>query len=298
MDGWVKTIMSFVVRHDAFFTSLLVLLVFWLIRRALMKAVDWHVRDHQKQYFARKTASYVLGFLLVVSLWAIWIGEGLAQYLAILSAGIAIALQDPLANIAGWIFITLRRPFEVGDRVAVGQHAGDVVDVRLFQFSLVEIGNWVEADQSTGRLIHVPNGQVFKNTVCNYTQGFNFIWNELPVLVTFESDWKKAKEILTEIAQRHTAIQSEAAERQVRRAAQRFLIHFQHLTPIVWTEVKDSGVRLTIRYLCDPRRRRSSAGEIWEDILDAFSRCDDIDFAYPTQRFYDNHQEGKPGSRK
>ena len=54
---------------------------------------------------------------------------------------------------------------------------------------------------------------------------------------------------------------------------------------------------LTIRYLCEPRRRRGTEQEIWEDILDAFAKHDDIDFAYPTQRFYDNSAEGKPGTR-
>ena len=75
------------------------------------------------------------------------------------------------------------------------------------------------------------------------------------------------------------------------------MIHFQHLTPIIWTSVADHGVTLTIRYICEPRKRRSSAGAIWEDVLRAFAAEDDIDFAYPTTRFYHNAQEGKPGAR-
>ena len=66
---------------------------------------------------------------------------------------------------------------------------------------------------------------------------------------------------------------------------------------MVYTTVKDSGVLLTIRYLCDPRKRRGSEQEIWENILDAFAAHDTIDFAYPTQRFYSNDTEGKPGTR-
>ena len=67
---------------------------------------------------------------------------------------------------------------------------------RIFMFTLMEIGNWVDADQSTGRVIHIPNGKVFKEVLANYSKGFQYIWNEIPVLVTFESNWKKAKEIL------------------------------------------------------------------------------------------------------
>ena len=75
------------------------------------------------------------------------------------------------------------------------------------------------------------------------------------------------------------------------------MIYFQHLTPIVWTKVADVGVTLTIRYICEPRRRRSSEGAIWEDILRAFAGADDIDFAYPTMRYYNNVTEGKPEAR-
>ena len=74
------------------------------------------------------------------------------------------------------------------------------------------------------------------------------------------------------------------------------MIFFQHLTPIVWTSVADSGVVLTMRYICEPRRRRSTATAIWEEILTAFAAEDAIDFAYPTTRFYDNRLEGKPGT--
>ena len=73
------------------------------------------------------------------------------------------------------------------------------------------------------------------------------------------------------------------------------MIHYNILTPAVYTTVKDCGVMLTIRYLCEPRARRSSEEKIWESILHEFNQCTDIDFAYPTQRFYNNLAEGKPG---
>ena len=106
---------------------------------------------------------------------------------------------------------------------------------------------------------------------------------------------KRAKEILAETATRHSAIRDEEASEEVRRASRKYMIFFQHLTPIVWTSVADIGVTLTIRYLTDPRRRRSVENAIWEDVLDAFWAADDINFAYPTVRYYDNAGEGKPG---
>jgi len=279
-------------------TAVTILLVA-LVRLAILRPVHRNVKDPASLYRWRKTVTYV-GFVVVLLVtMRIWFPglRGVSTFLGLLTAGLAIALRDPIVNLAGWSFILWRKPFEVGDRIQIGDHAGDVIDVRIFQFTLMEIGNWVAADQSTGRVVHVPNGKVFVDTTANFTKGFQYIWNELPVLVTFESDWRKAKGILTEIANRHAEHLSDAAQERLKEAAQKYMIFYSKLTPVVYTSVADSGVLLTIRYLTEPRRRRSSAERIWEDILDALARCDDIDFAYPTQRYFHNPVEGKPEAR-
>jgi len=268
-----------------------------VIRRVVVWIIIRRAPMPSNRYLGIKALDTVVGLLVLTALLRIWLGgvEGLAASIGIISAGLAIALNQPVTNLAGWIFLATRRPFTIGDRIQIGDNAGDVVDLRLFAFSLNEIGRWVNADQSTGRILHIPNGVVFRETIANYTRGFNFIWNEMAVTVTFESDWRRAKSVLTSIVQEHTAIHSEQAALEVSRAANRYLIRYEHLTPIVWTSVDASGVTLTLRYLCNPRGRRSSEHAIWEAILDAFAASPDIDFAYPTTRFYDNRTEGKPG---
>ena len=161
----------------------------------------------------------------------------------------------------------------------------------------MEIGNWVSADQSTGRMIHVPNAMVFTQPLANYTASFPFLWNEIPVLVTFESDWRKAKGILQEIADAQAMDTSKEAERHLRHTAKRYIIQYRKLTPVVYTSVQDSGVLLTIRYLSAPRQRRGTAEAMWEAVLDAFQKTPDIDLAYPTQRLYLNPLEGKAEAR-
>jgi len=280
-------------------TTLALLLVFAALRFIALRTLERQVQDTKALYQWRKTITYVTAILAFLALGSIWFQgfTSISTFLGLLSAGLAVALQDPIVNLAGWLFIIFRRPFEVGDRVQIGEHRGDVIDVRIFQFSLMEVGNWVNADQSTGRVIHIPNGKVFRETQANYSKGFQYIWNEIPVLVTFESDWKKAKSILAETAQRHAEHLSRAAEIKLREAAKKLMILYTHLTPVVYTTVVDCGVLLTIRYLCEPRKRRGTTQEIWEDILEEFAKCDDIDFAYPTIRYYDNPIEGKPEAR-
>ncbi|REJ81204.1 MAG: mechanosensitive ion channel family protein [Acidobacteria bacterium] len=279
--------------------SLALLLTVILLRWLLLRIVFARSEDVRVRFRWRKVTAYLATIVVAFGLMRIWLGgvTGLATYLGLLSAGVAIALRDPLVNLAAWVFLLWRKPFEVGDRIEVDSVAGDVVDIRIFQFTLMEIGNWVHADQSTGRVLHLPNGVVFNKPLANYTKGFQFIWNEIEVMVTFESDWRAAKQILQELGERHSQHLSEQAAEQVRRASQRYMIFYSKLTPRTYTAVAASGVLLTLRYLCDPRRRRGSAEEIWEDVLDAFAARPDIDFAYPTQRFYDNRLEGKREAR-
>jgi len=240
------------------------------------------------RYQWQKTTTYIVFILGIIIIGRVWFKgvQSIATYLGLLSAGVAIALKDPLTNITGWLFILWRAPLEVGDRVQVGEHAGDVIDINIFKFTIMEIGNWVDADQTTGRIIHIPNGKVFSEALANYGKGFKYIWNEMPVLLTFESDWRKAKKILEDISEKYAAHLSKTAGKRLKEASKKFLIYEPNLEPSVFTSVQDSGVQLTIRYLCNPRNRRNTEQDIWEEILIEFMCHDDIEFAYPTSRVY------------
>ena len=279
--------------------SAIIVVLLILSRRLLLRVVDRRVQDGALVYRWAKGSGYASFFIGLLALAQVWFTaiSSIGTFLGLVSAGLAIALKDLVTDLAGWMFIIWRKPFELGDRVQLGDNAGDVVDIRVFAFTMMEIGNWVGADQSTGRLIHVPNGRVFSEPLANYTAGFPFLWNELAVLLTFESDWKKAKSLLTEIATSETEGISQEAEQTLKRSSKRFLIHYTRFTPAVYTSVRESGVLLTVRYLCRPRQRRGTAQAIWERILDTFHGHSDIDFAYPTQRVYLNPVEGKTDAR-
>ncbi len=277
------------------FNSLLVFLFIWIFRKIVNKIIIDKLEDYKERYFWGKTLKTVTMVLVILILSRIWFGvfQSIGTFIGLLSAGLAIAFKDLLVNIGGWLFITIRKPFKIGDRVQIGEITGDVIDIRLFQSSVIEVGNWVDADQSTGRIIHIPNGLVFTQWQANYTEGFEYIWDEIPVLLTFESDWKKAKEILIEIINSKTLSLSTEAEQQIKDASKKFMIFYKTLTPIVYTTVKDSGVLLTMRYICGVKKRRGTVETIWEAVLEEFAKHKNIDFAYPTTRFYNNKTEGK-----
>lgn len=276
-------------------------LILWaarvLVLRVLERREGANVMNAYRWSKATAYVTYGLMFLMVGRIWLASFGS-LATVIGLVSAGVAVSLKEPLMNMAGWLFIMWRKPFELGDRIEIGAFHGDVVDQGLFSVSLMEIGNWVNADDRTGRLLLAPNGLVFTNVIANYSKGwFEQIWNELNLTVTYESDWRGAKQLMAEIAKTHGSKAQKRVETSIHEHGHKYLVLSTSLDPRVFVSVLDCGVGLTLRYLCSPFERRVSAEQIWEDILTAFAERDDIDFAYPTMRYYDNVREGKPGAR-
>ncbi len=261
------------------------LIIRWLIVRAVHRRIT---DDDEAVYRTRKVTAYAATVIAILTTSFIWLEafNDFGTYLGLLSAGLAIALSDVLKNIAGWIYLVVRRPFRVGDRVEFRTVRGDVIDVRLFRFTLMEIGNWVDADQSTGRLIHIPNGLLFTHDVFNYTEGFPYLWDEIPVLVTFESDWRRAEELIYEAVRNGVPDIEAAAAAGIRETARRYQIKLGALTPIVYLSVRDSGVLLTARYLTEARGRRTIEERVWRGILDGFDTAPNVELAYPTVRTF------------
>ncbi len=279
--------------------SILIIVLLWLVRRMFLRYVIDKFDTVETRYKWQKSSNYIVVLIGLIIIVPFWLGSltSLGTFLGLITAGIAIALKDLLVNLVGWLFILIRKPFKVGDRIEIGKVKGDVIDLRIFQFSIMEIGGWVNAEQSTGRIIHVPNGVVFTEPQANYTIGFEYIWEEIPILLTFESDWQKAKKVLQVVLERNALHLSDDAEKQIKEAAKKYMIYYKKLTPIVYTSIKDSGVELTMRFLCHPRKRRFTEELIFEDILKEFAKYDDIDLAYPTTRYYNNKTEGKVGKK-
>ena len=282
--------------QDLIYTAILVV-VLWAARQIVLSVVRRRTTDDARRLYQwRKGTTYaatVLGILALIWIWTDAIGS-LGTFLGLLTAGVAIALKDPLVDLAGWAFLLWRRPFSTGDRITIHGHTGDVIDQRLFQFTLLEVGTSTGAGQSTGRIVHLPNGWVFSDSVTNHTGTFAYVWHEVAVVVTFESDWRAAKQILLDVAHECADHLSEDAERTLRRAAREYFIFYSKLTPTVYTSVVGEGVQLTMRYLVAPRRVRGSEQDVWEAVLDRFAARDDVDLAYPTNRVFHNYVEGKP----
>lgn len=263
----------------------LVLLVY-LFLLVVVRIINKNVDDITRRHRARKAALYVTTAITIACISFVWI-ENLktaSVVISVIGAGLVVALGDLVLSIAGWFLILVRRPFDAGDRIQIGDVKGDVIDIRLFQTSLLEIGNWVKEDQSTGRVVHIPNSAVFKNPVFNFTKGFEFLWEEIKIVVTFESNWKKAEEIILGHAQKEADKTGDEVAMRIKKMAEKYLIFYDKLTPIVYTKIIENGVELSLRYLTEVKKRRQHQDHLNRLILDDFGKEKDIAFAYPTYR--------------
>lgn len=279
--------------------SLLTILIVTLITLLIKKIVNRSIKDLKKQHTIRKFTIYIATVIAILVIALIWARRvtSVTTIIGFLGAGLTLALHQPITSIAGWLLILIRRPYETGDRIEIGGVRGDVIDIRLFFTSILEIGSWVDADQSTGRIIHCPNGRIFTEPIFNYTRGFEHLWHEIKILVTFESNWRKARDIILDIGSKDMIDLGEKVRDKIKKMSRKYMIHYHKLTPYVWTNIADSGVELTLRYLTEARKRRSTQDAICQAILDRFSTEPDIDFAYPTYRIF-RMGEGSDSSPK
>jgi len=263
------------------FYSIVITVLILLITKLIKSIIYRKVNDSVKYYSIKQVINYIVGILIIVLNFIIWLDSvsNVATYIGLLSAGIAIALKEVFTNIAGWILLEFRKPFEVSHRIMIGEQKGDVIDKRLFHFTLMEVSSFEDGEQSTGRIIDIPNSFVFTYAIVNYTKGFEYIWNEIKILLSFDSNWRKAKDNLLNIANKDTDITTEKVSKQIKNASKKYMIQYNKFTPIVYMDVKENGIQLTLRYLCEPKRRRITSNKIWEDVLDMVEQFSDIRLA-------------------
>ncbi len=259
------------------------MVLIYVVVRLAQRMARRFFSDPVKLYNATKTIRRIGGVLAVTAIFVLLSPDvrGLLTVLTLIGAGLAIALREALLSFVGWIRIGIISPYRIGDRIEINGIRGDVIDIRVLRTTLMEIGNWVDADQSTGRIVHVPNSWVFMHAVFNYTRGFKFIWNELAITVTFRSDWQAAHDIMLELASISAEIVEQQAKREIREMTSEYLVHFSILSPFVYVRIVENGVRLTLRYLCEARKRRGTEHALTISILERFRQHGKIELAYP-----------------
>ena len=174
------------------------------------------------------------------------------------------SLQAPVTGIAAWLMLILKRPFKIGDRVIIAGITGDVMDITLTHVILNQVGGTVSSEERSGRGILIPNAILFGQTITNYTLEEEHILVEVPVRITFKSDWTEAERILVNAASQATAdIIQETGEE-----------------PFIRAELFDAGVMMRLRYKTRPVDRAKSLSDIVKIIFHEFAKSETVEFCY------------------
>lgn len=220
--------------------------------------------------------------------------ENVGTFLGLIGAGMALSLQETILCLIGWIYILFNHAYDIGDRIEINDKLGDVIGITPTHTRLLEVSTKIQGGQSTGRILLIPNSQIFRGTVFNSTCGFPFIWLEISTIITFESDVEAARKNILEVAQKSPLKIEPEVMQDIIQMQDDYAIHYRHLTPTVYTRIVNSGVELTLRFLSPVRSCRQRESEISLGILQVFAAADNIEIAYPTSRIYRREEESPP----
>ncbi len=214
-----------------------------------------------------------LGVIIVVRLWFEWF-QSILTVLSLIAAALTIVSKELILNFMAYGIIIWRGLFNVGDRIQIGQHVGDVTEIGPSYFSVAEIGNWISSDEPTGRILKIPNSRALTDPVANYARGLSLIWNEISVEITINSDLERAHNILTAIGRKHTHQLREAEKNSVRTSTEEIM--FTSTEPDVFSRIKDGKLTLSLRYLCKFHKRKATEQAVWDAILHQFTSANNI----------------------
>ena len=242
--------------------------------RVLSLLLIARLRDPVSRYNLHRVAD------LVAVLAAAFVGISVLfrnWYAAIVSLGVislilGFALQTPITSLLAWIYILIRRPYRVGDRIRIGEATGDVIDVSYLDTTLWEFGGeYLSTDHPSGRLIKFPNSNVLTTPVYNYSWPlFPYIWNEIKFHIAYDSDLEWVAEVMKEVAEQ------EVGEQMMRR-----VLTYRELlakTPVDHLEVREhpavlfrvsdnTWLEVILRYLVDPKQAGRVKTRLIQELL-------------------------------
>ena len=189
-------------------------------------------------------------------------------------AGVAVALQDVLASLAGAFSIGFSKLYTVGDRIQIGDTRGDVIDISLLRTTLMETGSWVSGDLYNGRIVRIPNSVVLKGSVFNYSQGFRFIWDEIRVLFTNTSDCQFAREMLLRVAKEAIGEYLVEAQTSWKVISDDYRSENPPLEPTVALVVNGGSLEFAVSYVIDYTKRTTMKDRLFMKIADEVSSSD------------------------
>jgi small-conductance mechanosensitive channel len=254
-------------------STTIVILIFSFAKKMGRKTIQKKI-EGRKEYLINQTIQIILNVLEVVFLLFIWNEyiQSLMTLISVTSAAMTIALRELILNFFCGIYIKMKKPFQVEDRIEVKGIRGDVMNISSLNFEVLEISTKDDHGQSTGVIVTFPNSVVFSEPVRNLNKGFKYVWDELTVKVTMDSDLVKNKQELYKIVNNIEIIKNipKKMKAQINDINTTNRVYFNKYDPTIYTKIVGDHIELTIRYLMHPKKGRYVESVIWNKILEKY----------------------------
>ncbi|HUT38574.1 MAG TPA: mechanosensitive ion channel domain-containing protein [Methanoregula sp.] len=269
---------------DIFSTSLVLTGTYFFFQIIIGLFIIRRITDLKTRYTANKVISVLSIVFIIAICLRIWVTDtsSLIVSYGIIGAGLAFALQDVFKNFVGGILIMISSIYRVGDRISIDEKFGDVMDIGVMSTTLMEIRGWVSGDQPSGRLLMIPNGLVINHPLYNYTRDHSFIWDEISIPLTYDSDWRLAKDLILGIVIQETASMTMQADEEIERIGEKYYLPKKVVEPSAYITLTDNWITLDVRYVSDARGRRLLRTRLSELILSAIEKDDRITISSTT----------------
>ena len=258
------------------FISLLIILIANIIRQIVLRLSLKKDLNSREKYMYNKKGHAIFSIIVFVLLFLVW-SDYLKSFITIItfiSTAITLSIKDIVFNWVSGIYIRTSKIFSLEDRIEVNGLRGDVVNINKTGFDLLEIGDRVNSEQSTGRIVHVPNSIVFSYPVKNYVRAFKYIWDEMNIKIPLDADVLKTKKELYRILKKNATLRDipNKMENEVNNASSEYRIYFNNLEPIIYVEIVESHIEMYLRFLVHPKKMRGIENSIWLDILKEYNQ--------------------------
>lgn len=249
----------------AFLGFLVVMLIAYSIRNSFVK----YFPDNSHKYTFSKVVEFAAYFICLIFATVVFrdVLGNLAVILGAISAGVAFALKEVFISLAGWVAIAFGELFKVGDRVQLGGIKGDVIDITFMRTTLMELGEWVNGDLYTGRIVRISNSVVFTAPLFNYSKDLPFLWDEIVITLKHESDFALARQVLVDVAEEVVGEYVKLAKFHWESVKNKYLVEDERLDPIISLNITSSALEYTVRYPVDFKERRTTKDRMFEEIL-------------------------------
>jgi len=250
--------------------SILGVILIRSVFRLLEHTLPPHFGLGDQRYHARKmvaAAAYIIIFAFITILFADRL-KHVGFAVGLFGAGVVVALQDVIASFGGFIAIGFNNLYRVGDRIQVNETKGDVIDISIMRTTVMETGNWVSRDFYNGRIVRIPNSAVLKGLVCNYSQGFRFVWDEVKIRLTCRSDHEYAREMLLRVAKETVSDHLKEAQSSWKGVVENYRIQNRPLEPTVTLDASDGSLEFSLSYIVDYTTRTNVRDQLFTKIVD------------------------------